>query len=200
VTQVGLCVLLDANVIIEAHACGAWASLHRRVALVVPSTVLDEATHYVAPDTGMRVEIHVKQAVQAGQISEVSATAEQLARLLDHFDRVFIERMDPGETEALALLLAGELEDCMFCSSDGPAIRALNLLSMPDRGISLEALLRKAGLVRRLARPFDDRFFREMQARGAQEFVRGEGLRRATSPPKSTERKPRRQGKSARKT
>lgn len=199
-TQASLCVLLDANVIIEAHACRAWASLLERVILIVPSTVLAEATHYVERETGMRMEIHLQQAVQQGQIREVSATAEQLAALLGRFDRVFIQRMDPGEAEALALLLTGELSDCFFCSSDGPAIRALNLLSMPERGISLEMLLRGAGLERRLARPFDERFFQEMRARGAEEFSRGEGLRH--QPPTtstSTERKPGRKGKPRRK-
>ena len=191
-TQVSLCVLLDANVIIEAHARGVWASLVDRVVLVVPSSVLAEATHYVASETGMRSEIHLEQAVQDGRIREVSATAEQLARLLDQFDLVFVQRMDPGETEALALLLAGELSDCLFCSSDGPAIRALNLLSMPDRGISLEALLRRIGLQRHLSRPFDERFFREMQARGAEEFIHGEGLRRQPPAPKPSRRKPQR--------
>ena len=198
-TQVSLCVLLDANIIIEAHACGAWASLLERVILIVPSTVLAEATHYVERETGMRTEIHLDRTTQQGQIREVSATAEQLATLLDRFDPVFSQRMDPGEAEALALLLAGELSDCFFCSSDGPAIRALNLLSMPERGISLEMLLRKVGLERRLARPFDERFFREMQARGAQEFVRGEGLRHQAPPSRSTRRKPGRGGKPKRK-
>lgn len=194
-TQISFCVLLDANVIIEAHARGVWALLMERVTLVVPSTVLAEATHYFEPDTGMRVEIHLEPSVQQGHIREVSASPEQLARLLDHFDPVFVQRMDPGETEALTWLLAEELEDCLFCSSDGPAIRALNLLSMPDRGISLETLLRRVGLERRLARPFDERFYQEMRARGAEEFVRGEGLRRQQQSPQSAARKPERRGK-----
>lgn len=201
-TQVSLCVLLDANVIIEAHACGAWAYLREQVILIVPSTVLAEATHYVERETGMRVEIHLQPAVQQGRIREISATAEQLAALLGRFDPVFIQRMDQGEAEALALLLAGDLDDltdCFFCSADGPAIRALNLLSMPERGISLESLLRQAGLERRLARPFDERFFREMQARGAEEFIRGEGLRCQPSASKPPKRKPERSGKPRRK-
>jgi hypothetical protein len=186
--------LLDANVIIEAHACGAWAYLREQVILIVPSTVLAEATHYVERETGMRVEIHLQQTVLQGQIREVSASAEQLAALLGRFDPVFIQRMDRGEAEALALLLAGELTDCFFCSADGPAIRALNLLSMPERGISLEALFRKVGLKRRLTRPYDERFFREMQARGAEEFIRGEGLRRQPPESRSAGRKPGRSG------
>lgn len=190
-TKVSLCVLLDANVISEAHACGAWASLLEQVILIVPSTVLAEATHYIERETGARMEIHLQQAVQQDQIREVSASAEQLAALLGRFDPVFIQRMDRGEAEALAVLLAGELGDCLFCSADGPAIRALNLLTIPERGISLEALLRRAGLQRQLTRPFDERFFRKMQTRGAEEFIRGEGLRHQSPASQAPSRKPR---------
>ncbi len=106
-TQVSLCVLLDANVIIEAHACGAWASLLACVTLIVPSTVLAEATHYHERETGARIEIHLEHAIQQGQIREVSASAEQLAALLARFDPVFIQRMDRGEAEALVLTARG---------------------------------------------------------------------------------------------
>lgn len=194
--QHSLCVLLDANIIIEAHARNVWASVVERVTLVVPSTVIAEATHYISPQSGMRMEIHLGNDLQDGRIREVSATVDQLAQLLSHFDIVFVQRMDPGETEALALLLAGELENCLFCSSDGPAIRALNLLGIPDRGISFERLLRAVGLERQLLRPFDESFFREMQAQGSQEFVQGIGLSKPTAQTKSTQRKPRRSGKS----
>lgn len=198
-TQPTWCVLLDANIIIEAHALNVWASIVERVTFIVPATVLAEATHYTSLQTGMRMEIHLEEAVRNGRIREVSATAEQLAALLHHFDTVFIQRMDRGEAEALALLLAGELEDCLFCTSDGPAIRALNLLSMPDRGISLERLLRIFGLERHLPRPYNERFFQEMRERGAQEFVQGIGLRHAEPSPESargTARRTRRTGKS----
>ncbi|MGH2486891.1 MAG: hypothetical protein ACRDHE_12850 [Ktedonobacterales bacterium] len=77
--QVSLCVLLDANIIIEAHARGVWASLIERVTLIVPTAVLAEATHYIAPETGVRAEIHLDVALKQDHIREVSATAEQLA-------------------------------------------------------------------------------------------------------------------------
>lgn len=198
-TQSSLCVLLDANIIIEAHALNVWASIVQRVTLVVPATVLAEATHYTSPQTGMRMEIHLETAVREGVIREVSATAEQLAELVNRFDVVFIQRMDRGESEALALLLAGELEDCLFCSSDGPAIRALNLLGMPERGISLERLLRTSGLERHLPRPFDEHFFREMQERGAREFIQGTGLRHTEPRNKSVQGKTQRKGRSRKK-
>ena len=82
-TQSSLCVLLDANIIIEAHALNVWASIVQRVTLVVPATVLAEATHYTSPQTGMRMEIHLETAVREGVIREVSATAEQLAELVN---------------------------------------------------------------------------------------------------------------------
>src|SRR5579863_9172147 len=117
-----LCVLLDANIIIHAHACGVWASMMEHVILVVPSIVMREATHFIDPSTGMRMEIHLEPWLVAGSLREVAASAEQIATFLARFDPVFVQRMDPGEAEALALLAAGELPDHHFCTSDGPAI------------------------------------------------------------------------------
>ena len=91
-----LCVLLDANVIIHAHTCSVWASLMEHVILVVPSTVLREATHYIDPSTNMRMEIHLEPWVAAGSLREVAASAEQLAAFLARFDPVFVQRMDAG--------------------------------------------------------------------------------------------------------
>lgn len=134
-----LCVLLDANAIIEAHARDVWASLLQRVTLVIPSIVLQESQFYIDPTTGQEVRIDLTEALQNGAIREVSATLEQLSRFYARFDRVFVQRMDPGEAEAIALLLDGALPEHQFCTGDGPAIRALSLLDMPDAGISLEA-------------------------------------------------------------
>lgn len=175
-----LYILLDANIIIEAHTQGVWASLIQRATLIIPSTVIEEANGYRDAD-GAYNPIHLDSDLGANLIHETQATPEQLAALRARFDSVFLQRMDRGESEALALLLAGALPDTQFCTADGPAIRALNLLDMPDVGISFEALLRQVGLQHPLRDHFSDRWFHEQQARGAQERITGEGLRTPSS-------------------
>lgn len=171
-----LYILLDANIIIEAHMQGVWASLIRHVTVVIPSTVVEEADGYHdATDT--YIPIHLESDLASGLIREMQAAPEQLAALRARFDRIFLQRMDRGESEALALLLAGKLPDAHFCTGDGPAIRALSLLDMPDVGISFETVLQRVGLQHGLRSQFTEQFFREQQARGAQERITGEGLR-----------------------
>jgi hypothetical protein len=170
--------LLDANIIIEAHMQGVWASLIQRTTIIIPSTVVKEADGYHDDAGGAYIPIHLESALASGMIQEMQATPEQLAALRARFDSVFLQRMDRGESEALALLLAGVLPDARFCTGDGPAIRALSLLQIPDVGISFEAILQHIGFQHRLRSQFTDQFFRDMQARGAQEFIRGEGLRK----------------------
>jgi hypothetical protein len=191
-----LYVLLDANIIIEAHMQGVWASLIQRATIVIPSIVLREAQGYHDLATGEYIPIHLEEALATGLIREIAASVEQLAELRTRFDSIFVQRMDPGESEALALLLAGALPGARFCTADGPAIRALSLLQMADMGVSFEALLHDVGLQHRLRNHFSERFFREMRERGAQEFIRGEGLRR---PGPDTRPKARRRGRPKRK-
>lgn len=179
-----LCVLLDANIIIHAHASGVWALLMEHVTPVVPSTVMREATHYIDPAMGMRMEIHLEPSLMAGSLREVAASPEHIAAFLARFDPVFVQRMDAGEAEALAMLAAGELPEHRFCTSDGPAIRALCLLDLPEVGLSLETLLRDVGLSRTLPSQYRETFFREMLSRGAQERIAGVGLRAKPSSPK----------------
>lgn len=181
--QDSLYVLLDTGVIIEAHTRGVWAQLINRVTFVVPSTVLEEANCYFDPETDELIPIHLADDVQQGRIIEISADAIQLARFLERFDRVFVERMDPGETEALALLADGTLTEHRFCTGDGPAMRALSLLNMSDCGISFEQLLLQNGLQQRVAHAFTESFFKEQMVRGAQEKIQGIGLRKSPTPP-----------------
>lgn len=183
-----LYVLLDANIIIEAHMQGVWASLIEHATIIIPSTVLEEANSYDDAAPGAYMPIHLEPDLASGLIREARATPEQLASLRARFDDVFLQRMDRGESEALALVLAGALPDALFCTGDGPAIRALSLLDMPEVGISFEAILQKIGRHHRLRSQFTEQFFRDMQARGSEERIRGEGLRKSASQKSATNR------------
>lgn len=184
-----LYVLLDANIIVEAHEQSVWTGLTAKVTVVVPSEVCREAAFYFDPGTHEQRYIHLETAIQAGIIRRVEASAEQIQLFLERFDSVFVQRMDAGEAEALALLYAGVLPDHWFCTADGPAIRALSLLEMSDVGISFEALLQRVGLKRTLKRPFTDAFFKQMRERGVEERIRGEGLRPLPKKPPSRKRR-----------
>jgi len=136
----------DAMVIIRLHEMGLWEELCDQTAVVVPSTIVHESVFYVEPSSRERVEIELESQVLEGEISQVTATAEDMAQFMTQFDAVMVENLHPGEVEALTLMHKGRVTDALFCSADQAAVKALVLVGMNDRGISLEDALKATGL------------------------------------------------------
>lgn len=101
-------VLLDANVIIEAHELGFW---HRMVAsfeVMVPAVVArHEAKYFVVG--GKHNPIQLASLIAQNKVKELQADLNELSELMNQFDALFSESIDPGEQEALALMLAGPM-------------------------------------------------------------------------------------------
>ena len=172
------CVLLDANVVIEAHSVGVWQKLLDRCQIMIPSIVVrNEVLFYSRETNGIHEDIYLPKLVQDGKVIELAATAEDLDSLYGTFDSVFVEGIDPGEAEALALLKSGKTPEACFCTGDAPAIRALAMLGMSQLGISMETLLKRLGFQRKLEHFwFTEEFFQENLTRGSINRVTGEGL------------------------
>jgi len=120
-------VLLDANVIIEAHKIGVWEKLVERVEIVVSSIVAHkESLFYSELEGGIPEPINLKRLIQDGKIKEISASSEEMADFSNYFDRVFLFGLDDGEIESLSLIKSGKLKDTLFCSSD--ALQSKHLL------------------------------------------------------------------------
>jgi hypothetical protein len=85
--------------------------------------------------------------------------------------------LDPGEEEALALLLAGKAADHLLCSSDRAVVRALGLLGLSESGISFERALAAVGATKGLRTHFTDSYFQTALREGQELRLRGLGLR-----------------------
>jgi len=168
-------VLLDANVVIKAHELGIWSQLTERYELLLPGIVISDEARYFKT-TKRHKAIRLQEAVIKGQISQLSATADEFAQLYSVFASWFLETLDSGEAEALALLKANKAPGAYFCTSDAPAIRALAMMTMSEQGISMEMLLTKIGLQRNLERQYTEDFFRDNIRQGQIARITGEGL------------------------
>jgi hypothetical protein len=174
------CVLLDANVVIEAYRLNVWQKLTEDYELMLPSIVAhQEALFFSRKPDGIHVNINLPELVGKGVITQQTATYEELINIHTVFDRVFIEQLDLGETEALALLKVNRLPEAYFCTGDAPAIRALAMIGMSGRGISMQTLLAKVGLQKNLKRWFREDFFKKNIRIGQQNRITGEGLARS---------------------
>jgi len=173
------CVLLDANIVIEAYVLGVWEILVQQIQIVVPSIVAnDEALFYKKEIGGIPEEINLRKLIETGKITEFFADSSDLASLNEIFDRVFLENIHAGEREALALVYNGKAEDAFFCTSDSIPIQAMAILRLPERAISFERLLTQMGVTKKLSKQFTEKWFQTQLVIGHQDLITGEGVQK----------------------
>jgi predicted nucleic acid-binding protein len=82
--------LLDANVVIEAHRQKLWKALYTRYEISLPSVVLQREVQFFRSkrDFGNE-EILLKPLVDAGLLQEVSATSDDIDNLSRRFKASF---------------------------------------------------------------------------------------------------------------
>ena len=177
-TKPNLPLLLDANIVIEAYRLSAWDSLIQRRTVVVPSIVIDDEALFYSRQIGdIPKSIQLARLVSDGSIGRVEATADEMSKTGNIFDRVFIEGLHDGEMEALAII-DHRPDQYMFSSGDVAAIKALAMLGHSHAGISFERILQEAGLAKRLEKQFRDEFFREQLVVGQTNRIQGIGLKK----------------------
>lgn len=99
------CVLLDANIIIEAYKHGIWEELIERVEFTVSSIVAnDEVLFFSKQENKIPTPINLRSLIEEGKINELSATQEEMTSFMEIFDSVFAQGLDPGELESLSLI------------------------------------------------------------------------------------------------
>lgn len=169
------CLLLDANIVIGLFQLGLWEAVVDRCELVLSEVVVDEADFYV-DDHGNEHRIDLQPYIHSGQIDVRGVTASDLATFRARFDDLYIQKLDDGETESLAI---GERDDdYQICSADAIVFRVLAVLDRGQQGISLEELLEQVGLGRSLDRKFGKSFRLQNHDKGLRDRMAGIGLRR----------------------
>jgi hypothetical protein len=167
--------LLDANIVIEISRHGLWDQVTERCEIHLAQTVIDEA-QFFDDDAGDRIYIDLRKWVESGDIVIFDRTPSQLSGFQGQFDASYLEKLDPGETESLSYLLDQGTE-CLLCSADKIVYRVLGALGRPDQGISLDELLAKIGLSRKLTHEFTRNYREEWTKKGFQEGLQGQGLK-----------------------
>ena len=168
--------LLDANVVIEIAKQGLWEQVVAKCDIHLARTVLDESQFY-DDDEGNRHYIDLSPYVSANSISVFDLEVSQMRKFCEHFDSIFLEKLDPGEAESLAYLFT-QTEECKICSADKIVFRVLGGLNRPDQGISLDEVLGQIGLGRRLGSEFTKAHREKWTQKGFQEGFTGIGIRR----------------------
>lgn len=169
--------LLDANIVIEISKRRLWEGVLSQCEVHLSRTVVDEAAFYT-DDNGDRCEIDLTPYRGGdGGITVFDVAASEVASLRSRFDPTYFEKLDAGETESLSFLLK-QSDQCSICSADMIVYRVLGNLNRPNQGISLEEILNKVGLGRRLPRQYTKAFREEWTGKGFHDGLAGIGVRR----------------------
>ena len=162
-------IILDANVIIIAHKFGFWKQLVSYYKIHIPATIIGESK-YFEDSFGQKININLLNELKNNSIIKIEASVNEMQLLYKNFKTNFIESIDDGEKEALAILYSNRQTDLFFCTGDMRAICALAIIGLSENGISLEKVLGKAGINNKnIAKHFSEQAFKNHLGRGFQE-------------------------------
>jgi hypothetical protein len=167
-------VMLDANVIIKLHELRIWDKFVTSVEVHLAQTVIAEAQFWIDAD-GDRQEIDLCTDIQEKRISVFELDAVELANFLTQFDSVYRADIDPGEKESIAWMMRSN-EEYLFASADLAVYRVLGLLGRGEQGLSLEEILQKIGITKRLEPRFSKAVRERLTKEGQRDMVRQRGL------------------------
>lgn len=165
--------ILDANVIIELYRFGIWETFIKNCDVHLAESVIDEAQFYLN-NKGEKIYFDLQKCVKKKKINKFSKLASEIQIFKENFDAEYFERLDPGETESLAFLLSEE-EKYMICSGDSIVYRLLSNIDRKEQGISLEEILQKIGLNKKLRSQFTKVFRQQYASIGFEDRMRNKG-------------------------
>ncbi len=164
--------LLDANIVIYLFELNLWDTLVNRCGIYLARTVMDESAFWESDD-GSRNDIDWSD--YTGRVTVFDVPVSKLKAFHDQFEQIYLEKLDPGESEALAYFVEADDEECLISSADKIVFRVLGNLGLGEQGISLEEIFDKLGMKRRVEREFSKKFREEWTRKGFEERLHGYG-------------------------
>lgn len=161
-------ILPDTVVVIDAHENDYWEPICREYSLVLPSTIIENEAFYYQSERGKK-GLNPTSWIKNNQITRVDAELSDFALLAKKLSPDFMSSLDAGELEALAILMSKKNKDVLFTTADRAAIRALGILGLGNRGLSVEELVKNIRLKRKLPAHLTKKWFEQVVAEGFRE-------------------------------
>lgn len=163
-------VILDADVIITCHQNGIWNQVINHYEVLIPETVVvQEANYFYSKKTGRNEVIDLQAQIGAGKVGMVSATVEDFAELKSVASHNLFDAIDPGETEAIAILYCGQKSEQRFCTGDQTAMKVASALGLGSKLASLEKLCKEAKIKANLRPSFSEKSCQDKIKKGLQD-------------------------------
>jgi len=154
----------------------AWDAVVDAYQVVVPSIVVRTEAIFFIDRKGSRIEIDLSEEAARNRISVAEMLAADIDAVRLRFTPDFRQRLDAGELEAIAYMLANTDSGMRFVSADGPAIEAAVMLDDDQRVMALAEVLDLCGMSKPLPRKYSREFTRLHLEEGARRRIQGRGL------------------------
>lgn len=164
--------LLDANVVIELFRLGIWDRFIDVCDVHLSGIVIEDEALFYEDRDGSPCYLQLPSYVEDGKITRFDVGASDIEAFVKEYGSIYLEKLDPGESESLAYLFSSS-EEFTICSSDKIVFRVLGSRQLSHRGVSLEELLDQTGLGRPLRRQFTKHFREDIAKQGFQEGFSG---------------------------
>ncbi|MDP7016040.1 MAG: hypothetical protein QGG36_09590 [Pirellulaceae bacterium] len=119
-------------------------------------------------------DIDLSSDISSGKVRVFDVSATELKAFRDQFDSLYLGDLDDGEAESLAYLTK-QTDDFLISSGDAIVYRVLGNLSRRDQGLSLEEILQRIGLGRRLEWAYSQAFREKYTMDGETDMIQRRG-------------------------
>lgn len=137
-------VLVDAVVVIHAHENRYWLPLCNGYQVALPASIIENEVFFFDGGKG-KVGLKPSNWIRQGLVTRIDAEIADYAHLNGKLSKDFMNGIDPGEKEALAILISQKHGDYYFTTADKAAAKALGVLGIGCKGLSVEELLKNLG-------------------------------------------------------
>jgi hypothetical protein len=167
--------ILDAGVVIRLHELGIWEQLRDQCDVHLSKIVAAKEVLFEPDDEGgYGDDIDLTPDINSGKVQIFDVTVTELKAFRDQFDPLYLGDLDDGEAESLANMLK-QSDDYLISSGDAIVFRVLGNIGRGDQGLSLEEILQKIGLGRKLDWPYSKAFREKYTKDGETDMIQGRG-------------------------
>jgi len=172
--------LLDADIVIDLHKVGLWKAVTSQYKVHLPSTIIGEIKYY--PRGNERVPIDLTPDFSSGAVVEVSVDPIDQKKVYDLLVSKKVDAVHDGEREALSFIYFHNDEPFRIALKDHVAISAAVVLSVIEKAMSVEAMLKDIGVALPKTSPLlyelSEKRFAKYRAEGAFLSIEAEKSRR----------------------
>ena len=167
--------ILDAGVVIRLHELGIWGQVRDRCNIHLSRIVAEREVLFQPGDEGEYGEdIDLSSDIRDGKVHVFDVATSELEAFREQFDPLYFGDLDDGEAESLAYM-TGQPPAYLISSGDAIVYRVLGNLGRGDEGLSLEEVLQRIGLGRKLDWPYSKAFRDKYTKDGETDMIQGKG-------------------------